>query len=269
MVHLDLGHPNAALLQVAGDLAERFQAGIIGIAARQPMQMVYGDGYVSGDYIDEDRLEIQSEIKAAESEFRNALAARTKSLEWRSTITLESLSDCLAAEARSADIVVATAAPSDWRDASRRVDIGDLIMRVGRPVLIVPPTAGRLRFEHAMLAWKDTREARRAASDALPLLKEAARVSVVSVAAEAEQITARATLDKVIAWLGHHGVVAEAFVSVATGDDAGQIGSIAAKLGADIVVAGAYGHSRLREWVLGGVTRDLLLEADRLSLVSH
>ena len=51
MVHLELGHSNAGLLQVAGDLAERFHAGVIGIAACQPVQIVYGEGYVSGDVI--------------------------------------------------------------------------------------------------------------------------------------------------------------------------------------------------------------------------
>ena len=72
-----------------------------------------------------------------------------------------------------------------------------------------------------------------------------------------------------VAWLRWHDVVAEPLVLASNGDDVGVLNAIAQELAADLIVAGAYGHSRLREWVLGGVTRDLLLRANRCSLVSH
>jgi nucleotide-binding universal stress UspA family protein len=76
-------------------------------------------------------------------------------------------------------------------------------------------------------------------------------------------------LEEVAGWLGRHGVKAEGRASLSTGEDADRLYAIAKEQGADVVVAGAYGHSRLREWVLGGVTRDLLLRADICALVSH
>jgi nucleotide-binding universal stress UspA family protein len=269
MVHLELGHSNAGLLQIAGDLAERFHAGVIGIAACQPVQIVYADGYVSGELFEQDREEIDKETKEAEAEFRNAFQTRVGTLEWRSTVMFGSLSEYLAREARSADLVITGVAAGDFFDASRRVNTSDLVMRVGRPVLIVPAAADKVTLERVVVGWKDTRETRRAALDALPLLKKAAHVAVVEIAAEGELAAARAQLEDVVGWLKRHGVVAESIASASTGDDTTRLYAIAQEEGADVIVAGAYGHSRLREWVLGGVTRDLLLRADRCSLLSH
>ena len=101
MVHLELGRSNAGLLQIAGDLAERFHAGVIGIAACQPMQIVYGDGFISGDIYEQDREELDKEMKAAEAEFRSALQTRAVTLEWRSTVMFTLLSDYLARARRA------------------------------------------------------------------------------------------------------------------------------------------------------------------------
>jgi nucleotide-binding universal stress UspA family protein len=270
MVHLELGRSNARLLEMVGDLAGRFDAGVIGIAACQPMQITYGDSYVSGDLIERDREEIQKEIKAAEAEFRDALHTRASNLECRSAVTFGSVSDYLAREARSADLVITGVDRNALLfDSSRHVSIGDLVMQIGRPVLIVPAAADRLRLERVIVGWKDTRETRRVALDALPLLKRADHVVVAEIAAEEELAVARTHVEDVVGWLERHGVVAEALACRSNGDDASRLNDIAQEQNADLIVAGAYGHSRLREWVLGGVTRDLLLRADRCSLVSH
>ena len=76
-------------------------------------------------------------------------------------------------------------------------------------------------------------------------------------------------VEDVVGWLERHGVVAETLACRSIGEDATRLNDIAQEQNADLIVAGAYGHSRLREWVLGGVTCDLLLRADRCSLVSH
>ena len=269
MVHLELGHPNAGLLRIAGDLAERFHAGVIGIAACQPMNLAYGEGYVSGELLEQDREEIEREISQAEGEFRSALHKRAAALEWRSLVMFAPLSDYLAREARSADLIITCVTSGSLLNASRSLNTGDLVMRVGRPVFIVPAAAEKLKLERVVVGWKETREARRAICDALPLLKEANQVAVVEIAAEAELAAARAHLEDVTGWLKRHGVVAKSLAVPSTGDDATRLDAIAKEQGADVIVAGAYGHSRLREWVLGGVTRDLLLQADRCSLVSH
>ena len=78
MVRLELGRSNARLLQIAGDLAQTLSASLIGFAACQPLRVIYGDGYMSGDVIQQDRDEIDKEIKAAEAEFRSLLKDRLK-----------------------------------------------------------------------------------------------------------------------------------------------------------------------------------------------
>lgn len=269
MVHLELGHSNAGLLRIAGDLAVRFHASVIGIAACRPMQMMYADGYVSGDVMEQDRADMASQLKAAEAEFRSILQERVPVIEWRSTTAYVSLADYLAREARSADLVITGVISGAFLDGSRAMNTSDLVMQVGRPVLIVPAAADTLKLERVIVCWKDTGETRRAIADALPLLKLAAHVTVVEMAAAADLAEARARLADVAGWLKRHGVEAESLAALSTGDDATGLYTITQQLRADVVVAGAYGHSRLREWVLSGVTRDLLLSGDRCALVSH
>lgn len=270
MIHLQLRQSNEGVLSIAADLADRFQAGVIGIAACQPVQIVQGDVYVSGDLVDQDRKEILKEIRHAEAAFHKALGPRVDLREWRSAVTLASLPGYLADEARGADLII-TGLDRDTSlfDMSRHVDIGDLVMQVGRPVLIVPTTAHALKAERIVVGWKDTRESRRAILDALPLLRRAAQVALVEIADAADLAAARARLADVAAWLKRHGVVAELVASPSTGDDAARLNAIVRDQDAGLVVIGAYGHSRLREWAFGGVTRELLLHTDRCLLVSH
>jgi nucleotide-binding universal stress UspA family protein len=154
-------------------------------------------------------------------------------------------------------------------DHSRHVNVGDVVMHVGRPVLVVPAGASGVDFDKIIIGWKDTRETRRAIADALPFLRKAAQVTVVEIVAEPELEAAQARLDDVVIWLSRHGVVAEPIARASAGEDAHQLHVVALECNAGLIVAGAYGHSRVREWVLGGVTRDLLLRAGQCALVSH
>jgi nucleotide-binding universal stress UspA family protein len=270
MVQLALGQSNTALLQIAGDLAERFHASVIGIAACQPLQVLYGDGYFAADLFDQERDEDEKEIRAAEVEFREALHARANNVEWRSMITFAALSNYLSHEARCADLFITNEQQSgSLFDPSRSVNMSDLVMELGRPVLVVPTAVNKFKPDCAMIGWKDTRETRRAIVDALPLLKEANRVIVVEIAAEDALEVARGHLKDVVGWLKQHCIGADSLAMPSIGDDAARLNVIAEEQRADLIVAGAYGHSRLREWVLGGVTRDVLLHAKRCSLVSH
>ena len=277
MVHLQVGQPNGPVLLAAAGLAERFGAGVIGVVACQPMQLVYGDGYIAGDAFEQDREEKDREVAAAEAAFRTAFRDRSNILEWRSTVTLASSSTWVADQARCADLIVTGVAAADFFDPSRRVDTGELLMQAGRPVLVVPtgapnnvpPGAATPTLDHAMIAWKDTRETRRAVLDALPLLQRFTQVSVVEAATKDDMAGARQHVADVAAWLGRHGIVADSKAVHRSGDDAAQLDGLAQERGADLVVAGAYGHSRVREWALGGVTRSLLLHSHRCSLLSH
>lgn len=276
MVHLQLGTTNVPLLQAAVALARQFDARTVGIAACQPLQIVYGDGYVSGELYEQDRLQNKQRLQAAEDEFQTAMQGQVPHAAWRSTVTYAAPADYLAEQARCADLVL-TGSPAtpgatsegDLFGPSRAVNTSDLVMRVGRPVLRVPNAPGPLKLARVVVAWKDTREARRAVADALPLLKRAAYVAVIAVAPNGGLDTANLQLKDVAAWLLAHGVQCEAMASLATGNDGNALYTLAQDAGADVMVAGAYGHSRLREWALGGVTRDLLLGGERCAFLSH
>jgi nucleotide-binding universal stress UspA family protein len=268
LVHLEAGQANAAVLRTAADLAARFDARVIGIAACQPTQVLYNDGYVLGDLIAAEQADMEASLKAAEAEFRAAFPGGSHKAAWRSTITFQALHEVVAEEARSCDLVITGAMPGralqSW---TRHANNGDLVMQLGRPVLIVPPSADAFNLDHALIGWKDARETRRAVADALPLLRHATQVTVVAIAAEVK--AAKMQVDDVGAWLKWHGITAECLSLAATGDDSKQLQLIAGERHASLFVAGAYGHSRLREWALGGVTRDLLLRPDRCVLLSH
>jgi nucleotide-binding universal stress UspA family protein len=269
MVHLELGQSNAGRLRVVADIARRFRAEVVGIAACRPMIMTSSEGYVPAEIIDQDRERIEKDTREAEAEFRIGLQGRVTKVEWRSAVTFSSLSDYIACEARSADLFVTGVTPGRFLDNSRSVNLGDLIMQLGRPVLMVPTASDVLKLDRVVVGWKDTREARRAVSDGLPILKAAAQVTVVEIAEEDELAAARSHVGDVADWLERHGVTAKALTLTSTGDDPTQLNAIAHERGANLIVAGAYGHSRLREWALGGVTRDLLQNPDRCSLLSH
>jgi nucleotide-binding universal stress UspA family protein len=274
MLHLELGRSNAALLSLAVDLAERFQAGVIGLSACQPVAiaaaMPAGDGYIDGALIDLECKELARETNVVEAEFRAALHGRLAGpISWRSTQDYAPLVDYIAHQACAADLIITSAVRGDLFDTARAVDTGSLVMQAGRPVLVVPTNGVPLRYSHAVVAWNNSREARRAVVDALPLLGRMARVSVVEFAAEADMDDACASVADVVAWLACHRITATGVVSPSIKDDAEAICTLAQDQGADLIVAGAFGHSRLREWVLGGVTRDLLLRADRCTLLSH
>jgi nucleotide-binding universal stress UspA family protein len=108
----------------------------------------------------------------------------------------------------------------------------------------------------ALVAWKDGREARRAVADAVPFLSRATEVVVATVDPDGSRQSRDGVAD-VVAWLDRHGIKARGEILPGR-DEGARLAEFAAGLGADLVVSGAYGHSRLREWVLGGVTRSLL-----------
>ena len=268
LVHMIVGRPNGAVLKVAGELANLFGARTIGIAACRPVQFIsgveYSDGSVAGMLGDV----LDREIKASEAEYRTAFESAQSPLEWRSSDASLLLPDYLAREARCADVIITSAAPADRFDSSRHVNIGDLIMRAGRPVLVVPHAGVSTPFQRVVVAWKDTREARRAVRDAIPLLKAAKDVTVVEIASDVDEPAALSRVKDVTVWLESHGVKAVPLASPSKGDDASCLDAILESQAADLVVAGAYGHSRLREWAFGGVT-DSVLRTGRCALLSH
>jgi nucleotide-binding universal stress UspA family protein len=213
---------------------------------------------------------METELKAAEAEFRRTLQGRVATLEWRGEMTPGLLVDHLCDEGRSADLVITQAAAGDPFDPARAVNTGNLLLQLGRPALVVPAEPHTRRLHRVLVGWKDAREPRRAVADALPLLRLATHVTVAAVAKADGLDAAQRQADDVVRWLSRHGIEATATAVAGSGqDDAADLHAIAESVQADVIVAGAYGHSRLREWLVGGVTRELLQQRTRCALLSH
>ncbi|WP_183112638.1 universal stress protein [Sphingomonas sp. So64.6b] len=267
MVHLDAGHPNMATLSLAAKLAERYRAKVIGVAVCQPMEIGTSDGYFTGELVTLERDIVDQELKRAETEFRDCTEIQPFILEWRSIPTMGCIAEIVASEARCADLIITSAGSGPQRNPLTHADTGELIIRAGRPVLVVPDGPAPAIFETVIIAWSNTRECRRAITDALPILEQADRVLIVEVTPKL--VEARSQINDVVAWLSRHMVSADTIVGDSYGDSVGTLALIAKDHCADLIVAGAYGHNRLREWAFGGVTRDLLLRNNRCALLSH
>ena len=269
MVGLALDRPNDACLRVAGDIAERFGARIIGVAAadlRPPMY--FADGDFAQKLLDEEAAAIQKRLSELEAEFRASVERRATAAEWRSARSLPV--PYLLQQARAADILVIGTRAETLVDPGAAPDPSDLVMQAGRPLIVVPPTVEWLDLRSVLVAWKDVREARRAVFDALPLLAAAKEVTIAEIPEQdGRRADALSHVADVAAWLRGHGIASNSVVPEKAGGVTGQLENIAANVGAGAVVAGAYGHSRLREWVLSGVTRHLATESRRCAFLSH
>ena len=158
------------------------------------------------------------------------------------------------------------------KDASKwqEQNISGLLFQAGRPILIVPSNCQlSVPIKKILIAWRPSREASRAIHDAMPFLNKAESVEIV-VYDEDTDHDARHRRRALIDHLWRHGVNAKCVAVDSRGIDiASLILSHADNIGAHLVIAGGYGHSRFVEWVLGGVTRGLLAEAQIPILLSH
>ena len=270
MVSLALDQSNDACLEAAGQIAERFDAGIVGIAASQFSPPLYfTSGQLAQDVIDEGRAAIGKRIGELEAQFLSAVKNRASHVEWRSAIDFPAR--YIAREARCADIIVSGGDKGAFSDPLAQASPKDLVMQAGRPLFVVPDSATWLDLRSDLVAWKDTTEARRAIADALPMLRKAKAVTVTEIPEQGGRAATPARVRDVVAWLSRHGVAASELVPEqdAHRTAAVQLDGIAADLGAGVIVAGAYGHSRFRELMLGGMTQHLLTQATRCVLLSH
>jgi nucleotide-binding universal stress UspA family protein len=269
MVGLALDRPNDACLRVAGDIAERFGARIIGVAAsdlRPPMY--FADGDFAQKLLDQEVAAIERRLSELEAEFRASVEKRATAVEWRSARTFPV--PYMLQQARAADILVIGARPETLVDPNAAPDPSDLVMQAGRPLIVVPSAVQWLDLRSVLIAWKDVREARRAVFDALPLLAAAKEITIAEIPEQdGHRADALLHVADVAAWLRGHGITANTVVPEKAGGVTGQIETIAANVGAGAVIAGAYGHSRFREWVLSGVTRHLATESRRCAFLSR
>ena len=204
---------------------------------------------------------VLNDLRIAHAAFNEASAGRSRN-EWRSNLDFPL--EFLARQSAAADLLIL--GRRDDSSPLLSVDPGDAVMRLGAPVLVVPPRVDHLDAQRVAVAWKNTREAHRAVREALPFLKRASRVVVVTVD---EGAGAGDTRD-VIGFLQAHDVHATAVSKDPYGASTAEaLVEAASEHAADLIVAGAYGHGRLREWAFGGVPRDLLAQSPVCCLMSH
>jgi nucleotide-binding universal stress UspA family protein len=173
-------------------------------------------------------------------------------------------------QARAADIIVVGTRSETLVDPTAAADPSDLVMQAGRPLIVVPSAVQWLDLRSVLVAWKDVREARRAVFDALPILAVAKEVTIAEIPEQGGQrADALSHVADVAAWLRGHGIAANTVVPESAAGVTEQLDNIAANVGAGAVIAGAYGHSRFREWVLSGVTRHLATKSRRCAFLSR
>jgi nucleotide-binding universal stress UspA family protein len=273
LVHVEANSTSSeARLKLAASLTKRFEAILIGVAAASMPPLPMADPYgviVDGEFLEAEETQIKEELSVAEDLFRRHPACEGISTKWRSALGRPV--DIITHEARAADvIIVGRDLERIRRSPYQSADPGDVLMQAGRPVLVVPPGSSALEAKHILVAWKDTREARRAVWDALPLLERAESVQVIEVADEKDVSQAAARVDDVVSYLSWHKVNAQAEVrTLRERSIADELILVAEQSGADLIVAGGYGHARLREWMMGGVTSDLLKHSPKCCFLCH
>lgn len=270
LVAVDDGPESDSRLELACDLANAFGARLIGQCVGSiapPLYDPMSGGAMVGELFTLYRDMAEAEVAAARSRFEEIVRARDVQADWRGHVGFPG--EACSRAARAADLVILGG--RNPRAPYHAPDVADVLMGCGRPVLVTPPT--RLRNpvgEPALVAWKDCREARLALAAAIPLLQRARGVTLYSICATEETETVKAEQADVIRYLARHEITAEAVTAGRVETPASrQILDEALARQAGLIVAGGYGHARLREWALGGVTRDLINDSPICLCLAH
>jgi nucleotide-binding universal stress UspA family protein len=265
-------------LDVAVHVASRFGTHLVGLFIKEPPNFPVwaqseGQGYVRSpsDYVETHRQAWREAALGAQQLFRSRTGVAGITTEWREREG--DVAEIPILHARYADmVIVGQVAPELHAVQAGREVPERLLLGVGRPILVVP-YAGAFKTvgERVLVAWNASREATRAVNDALPILQQASQATVLAinprrgVSGDGDVPGADLALH-----LSRHGVNAEAS-SLATADVAvaPMLLSRVADLQADLLVMGGYGHSRVREIILGGVTREILRSMTVPTVLSH
>jgi nucleotide-binding universal stress UspA family protein len=271
VVNLSLGGAADAATDYAISVAASFEAHLTGVAfAYEPAAVEFGYEGVALGVIERERAKALAAAKTAAQNFeesarRNAIAAESRVLE----AGFANAGDQFAAIARRFDLALITQA-EPHKLVPEGIIVEGALFDSGRPILVVPYIQrSGLAVGRVMVCWDGSRNAARAAADAMPFLLRADSIEVVIVTAEPTKSDEVAGAD-IAHHLARHGlkVSVRRIVSVET-DVPNTLLSHAADTGADFIVMGGYGHSRLREFVLGGATRGILAAMTVPVLMSH
>jgi nucleotide-binding universal stress UspA family protein len=267
MVYVEADATPEQRVRLAASLAGRFGAALTGMSAVGVPLPIVADGMVIAEWTVEDVELMRAKLADKGNWFRGIAGGDHRRLDWHAALDFPD--EALARAARSADLVIIGQVKAQGGSYGA-LDPGKAILKMGRPTLVVPEGVSLLRAEHLVIGWKDTREARRAVRDALPFLQQATRVTIVEACGPGEEKTALGRLDDLARYLAHHRIKGGPKVMLEQeGSGAEQLIRIAREERADLLVTGAYGHSRLGEWIFGGMTRELLAASPICCLMSH
>lgn len=275
LVHLDGSAEDETRLSYAEGLASAFDLHVTGLFTNPlPMPVALGapdDGGASAllyAEIDQEARQRGAELKARLAARLDRLGAKTDVVEL--DLVAIDMEEAVTSAARASDLFIATAPyrtkndEDDWDALIEAVIFGS-----GRGTLLVPP-GHKLRgpFQRIVIAWRDTREAAVAMAQALPFLTATTQVDIVLVDPDLNDDAAPAA--GIARHLARHGATTQVqIVKSGTGTVAEALLEQTRRSSADLLVLGAYGHSRLREWIMGGTTRDILESADLPILTAH
>jgi nucleotide-binding universal stress UspA family protein len=262
LVHIDATARSVGRTELAAAIAREHGAHLVGAAATGfPELMFAGDGIVTGVpvppwSIEELRVGAQRALDVFESTARRAGAA---SIERRCLD--EDAGVAMAMQSRYCDLVIIGQAGTGEFSPRQRSDFADyVVLNSARPVLVLPP--GGVQHPpgtRVTLAWNGSNEAARAAASALPLLQHAHQVDLVIFEPERQcDAHGQEPGADFARYLARHGVRVDVTVSEAGRDEGASLLAFAEDKGSDLIVMGAYGRSRFREILMGGMTRGVL-----------
>ena len=267
LVHAEPALASTGRVEAASRLAHSLDAHLIGLGAETFEPITFAEPYAMAATAEWATLlveQVQNSLAAAEAAFRRDSAGADAT--WR--VAQDYPARALCHLARAADLIVV--GPKGATPDARCADPAEVVMGAGRPVLIVPEGRNHVHARHVLVAWKDTRECRRAIADAMPFLMAAEEVIVHGVTPAGGEARVQSQIADVLANLKRHGVSAVPVVSAAEDHSvAGELERVAQLHQADLIVAGGYGHTRLQEWAFGGVTEHFMTRPAQFVLMSH
>lgn len=267
-VHLTGSAEDAVRLHYADDLARAVGAHVTGLYAHVLPDIISYTDPSGSAFLRELIEQSDKEANLVASRLAEQLAALDAQTELRRLDVFPGeVGKALAGEARMADLFIGT---RPYGNPVRPARIEEAVLfESGRPCLFLPPQAVLdARMSTVLVAWKNTREAARAVAEAMPILERATTVVVVMVS-DGDGTLGGEPGAEIGRYLSRHGIKAEIRTASGVPDIATALLREAHAQAADLIVMGGYGHSRLRELVLGGATRDVLANAPIPVLMAH
>jgi nucleotide-binding universal stress UspA family protein len=271
IVNLSVTKNDSTVANYAVSVAAALQAHLTGIAfIYDPVVPISGTGYIPADVIESQRADNETVAEAAIKDFnvatdRAGISAEPQML----NASLTGAGDQFARMARRFDLAIVGQAQPEM--STMEQIIGETtLFESGRPMIMVPYIQkAPFKTNNVIICWDGSRTAARAVADAIPILSKSSRIEIVSVTSERGKEDEIEGAD-IGQHLARHGLKVDVHrISRGNIDVADALLSHAADNSADLMVMGGYGHSRLREFVLGGVTRSIFQSMTLPVLLSH